>query len=222
MTTTTKERPAAMKEPREPAHRAPKRLTFAEYMEIERESETRHDLVKGIMIPVSGGTTTHNTICANVIRGLGNALEDTDCRAMTSDQKVYTGYRAGRYPDVVVACGDLQVAYGEALQNPVLIVEVLSDSTAFVDRGEKYREYCSIESLRHYVLIDQYHPGLEHYRRESDGDWKLTGDYVSLSDTWRFSLGGTDVAIPLAKIYRFVTFPEISPFAGKDVEETPK
>lgn len=186
-------------------------ISFAEYMERERESEVRHDLVEGVMEEVSGGTTEHSTICANVITQLSIALDDTDCRVLTSDQKVHIRERLGRYPDVTVACGELKVVFGEALQNPALIVEVLSESTVLKDRDDKFREYQTLESLGHYVLIDQYKPRVEHYERQENGKWLLAREYDSLEDSWQFTLSETAIMIPLSKIYRRISFPEIDP-----------
>lgn len=202
MATTTLERPATALR-----NAARRKLTFAEYMEIEREAETKHDLVQGVMIDVAGGTSTHGKICANVITWLNVALLDTVCSVMTSDVKVYIGRHSVRYPDVCVACGTLDVAFGESLQNPVLLVEVLSDSTEKVDRGIKAREYAVISSLRHYVLIGQNAPLIEHYERDAAGDWTLTREAHALTDTWRFDLGGVVTAIPLSRVYRLVDFP---------------
>ena len=214
MATATLERPTTdTGAPRAASRTRPtkERITFAEYMERERESETRHDLVEGVMEEVSGGTTQHSTICGNVITQFNIALDDTECSVMTSDQKVFIREYLVRYPDVTVACGELQVAFGEALQNPLLIVEVLSQSTALKDRDNKFREYRTLESLQHYVLIDQYKPRIEHYERQENGRWLLARELDSMEDDWQFTLSETAITIPFAKIYRRVSFPEIDP-----------
>lgn len=217
--TTTLERPTTDT----PTHRgtlrtssAKERISFAEYMERERVSEVRHDLIEGVMVEVPGGTTEHGTICGNVIIGIGNAIEDTDCRVLTSDQKVYIRERLVYYPDVTVACGELKVAFGEALQNPICLVEVLSKSTALRDRDSKFRDYRTLESMRHYVPIDQYKPRIEHYERQENKKWVLAREYDSLDDTWEFTLGGAGIAIPLTKIYKRVSFPEADPMEAED------
>ncbi len=225
MATKTLDRPVPATPGTRPASRtSPKRerISFAEYMERERSSDVKHDLVDGIMVPVwptvdeegnelAGASTEHNTICGNLIIALGNALDDTGCRVLTSDQKVYIRERLSYYPDVTVACGDLMVTIGEALQNPVLIVEVLSPPMALKDRDTKFRDYRAIGSLRHYVLIDQYEPRLEHYERSPGEHWVLARELNALADEWRFDLNGTQVAISLAKVYRLVSFPPADP-----------
>jgi Uma2 family endonuclease len=149
----------------------------------------------------------HNTIAANLVAALYVALEPTGCRALGSDQKVYSSERLGYYPDVTVLCASPLVAFGEALQNPILLAEVLSASTAAHDRGTKFRHYRTIESLRHYLLIEQDAPVIEHHERAEEGYWLLRGEYTTLDDTLQLSLDGFAVSLPLTRIYRFVTFP---------------
>lgn len=184
-------------------------LTFAEYVERERASNIRHDFYSGELHEVERGTLEHNTIAANLVGALTNALETTGCRVLGSDQKIYISERVGYYPDITVLCDSPLVAFGEALQNPVLLGEVLSDSTAANDRGAKFRHYRGITSLQHYLLIEQDTPFIEHYECGEDGIWTLRGEYAALDGTLQLSLSGTPISIPLARIYRFVTFPEV-------------
>ena len=199
--------------PRPPAHR----MTFAEYMEHERLSEAKHDLIDGVMVPVwpvrdakgepvSGATSTHNTISANITIELGIALRGTRCRVLTSNQKIYINNRTGYYPDVTVVCGELRLAFVEALQNPVLIVEVLSPSTERRDRTTKWGHYQAIESLQHYALIDQYKPLVTWYERGENGAWLAPRTVGALTDTWRFVLNQTPVAISLREVYAHIAF----------------
>lgn len=196
-----------------------RRLTFAEYMEIERLSPVKHDFVGGEMIEVAGASTEHNTICGNVIGTLLLAAASVGCRVLTSDQKVYISNRIIYYPDVTIACGELLVAPGEALQNPVLICEVLSPSTAAKDRGSKFAHCRTINTLQHYVLIEQDEPSIEHWMRQSDGKWQLESEHKEIADTWLLRLNGVEIPVALADVYRFVTFP---PPAPEESDEKPE
>ena len=89
-------------------------------------------------------------------------------------------------------------------RNPALIVEVLSDTTTDYDRGEKFRHYRSLASLRHYLLIAQDQMRVEHYERVEGILWRLAGEYTDRGD--RISLPDLAIEIPLAEIYRRLSF----------------
>ena len=145
---------------------------------MEAAATEKHILWDGEVFSVeatSGGTFDHNTICANVIIALGNALRGSRCRVVTSDQKVWVPRKKGFvYPDATVLCGRAEPypKTADVLVNPVLIVEVLSEGTERFDRGEKFEGYRSIETLRHYVMVSSRSPLVEHYER-ADGGWML-------------------------------------------------
>src|ERR1051325_5141739 len=122
-------------------------LTPEEYLAIERKSEVKHEYFAGEMFAMVGASKWHNLIAANVIRVLGNQLLDRPCNVYPSDMRVKaraTGMYT--YPDVVVACAEEQFddAERDTLLNPVVIIEVLSESTEAYDRGRKFEHYQSI------------------------------------------------------------------------------
>jgi Uma2 family endonuclease len=173
--------------------------TFAEYLALEAASDTKHEYLDGEIFAMSGGTIEHGALAANVIRELGGALRGRPCRVLTSDVRVRvlaTGLAA--YPDVSVVCGAIERDPGDAnaVANPVLIVEVLSDSTRSYDRGEKFAHYRRIPSLRDYLLVSQHEPLIEHYRRNDDGSWTLRD--VRPPDLVQLSIG---CAISVAEVY---------------------
>jgi Uma2 family endonuclease len=184
------------------------RMTLAEYIAFERNSVTKHHFYYGRLIEMSGAAYEHNLISANLIGLLFAALDDTNCRAVTSDQKIYVSPDVIYYPDVALLCGDPMITFEEALQNPTLIAEVLSPSTAAYDRGEKFRQYRAIASLRHYLLVEQDSPIIEHFERNGSGSWMLRGEYTSLKQSLELTVDGKTIALPLSRIYRDVTFPE--------------
>jgi Uma2 family endonuclease len=136
---------------------------------------------------MSGGTREHSLIAVNIARELSLALEDRPCEVHASDMRIKI-QATGRYvyPDVSVVCGSpvWEDATRDTLLNPVVIIEVLSDSSEAYDRGDKFAQYRSIESLKEYVLASQKEARIEHFRRLPDGSWLLRifqrGDRVGL------------------------------------------
>ncbi|MBC8142872.1 MAG: Uma2 family endonuclease [Armatimonadetes bacterium] len=220
MATTTLERPATTRDNAPaPSGTPQKRLTFAEYMKIERDSSIKHNFIDGVMEPVwpttnekgepmAGATTAHNTICGNLIASLHIALRGSGCRVLTSDQKVFIAGKYGYYPDVTVVCGTPEIAFGEALQNPLLIVEVLSPSTQDKDFGTKFRDYRAIATLRHYILVAQFTTNVEHWQCDENNRWSLNREHKLLEETLEFVLTATSVKVPITDIYEHIDFDE--------------
>src|SRR5438105_575412 len=127
-------------------------ITPEEYLQRERDAVTKSEYWDGVIVAMSGGSPAHNTIAFNIAGELKPQLEGGTCRGFSSDQRVQV--RACNryfYPDASVVCGRPQYENIDgvlSLQNPVLIVEVLSDSTEKADRGEKMRCYQMLGSLR--------------------------------------------------------------------------
>jgi Uma2 family endonuclease len=101
------------------------------------------------------------------------------------------------YPDVMVSChaGDLKNA--RFIEHPSLIVEVLSDSTAAFDRGDKFAVYRKLDSLKEYLIVDIDARRLECFRRTAENDW-LLHDYVDNEDCELTSLS---ISMPLAEVF---------------------
>lgn len=149
-------------------------LSPEEYLTIERQAEYKSEYVDGVMYAMSGASFKHNVIVANVIIELGQQLKGRDCRALPSDIKVrLPDARKFFYPDVSVICGEPQFhdERSDVLLNPVLIVEVLSESTAAFDRGEKFQAYQQLGSLQEYLLISQDKIFVEQYVRQAREKW---------------------------------------------------
>ncbi|MBI2898459.1 MAG: Uma2 family endonuclease [Deltaproteobacteria bacterium] len=170
----------------DPADR--RRLTPAEYLELERGSEQRHEYVDGEIFAMSGGTREHSLTATNIARELGNALAAKPCEVHSSDMRI--GIPAAKryfYADVSVVCGrpEVEDPTRDTLLNPKVIVEVLSDSTEAYDRGDKFRYYRAIASLREFVLASQKEPRIEVFTRQPDETWLLRifgpDDEVTLS-----------------------------------------
>ena len=170
----------------EPARKL--RYTFAEYLEREAKSEVKHEYVNGEIFAMAGGTIEHSRLSVNVAAELRGALRGKPCNVFNTDLRhrvLATGLAT--YPDVSVVCGKAQrdPQDDHAVTNPVLLAEVLSDSTESYDRNEKWAHYRRIPSLRDYLLVSQYERRIEHYHRNEDGTWTLRdarpGDVIDVA-----------------------------------------
>jgi Uma2 family endonuclease len=186
---------------------ATKRLTLSEYLDIERRSDEKHEYFAGEVFAMAGASPNHNVLVHNVGRALGNALDDTPCRVFSSDQRVKTKSTLYTYPDVTVVCAEPEYEQTEpaTLLNPLLIVEVLSPSTAVKDLGFKFEHYRSIPSLKTYVLVDQDRMFVQVYERHESGGW-LFRSYDQSQEVIR--LTSIKKEILLGDLYRKVDLPQ--------------
>jgi Uma2 family endonuclease len=181
------------------------RLTAEEYLAIERKAETRSEFFAGEMFAMSGASREHNLIASNLNREIGEQLKDRPCEVYTTDMRVRIPSGLYTYPDVVVVCGDPKFEDDsvDTLLNPLVLIEVLSESTADYDRGTKFKHYRQISSLREYVLVDQTSAQIEHFTLGNDGAWKLT-ETKGLDAT--LILDSIGCRVPLSEVYRKVKF----------------
>jgi len=182
------------------AQPAPPLLTSAEYLTRERASEVRHEFYHGAMVAMAGASLEHNVIVGNVVAELRAALRDRPCVALPSDMKVVVRARGHYYyPDATVVCGAPEFADEErdAILNPTVVVEVLSESTERKDRGDKFHDYRSIPSCTDYLLCSSSEALVEHYTRDADGSWRLR-EYGP-SDV--VPLRGVDVSLAVRELY---------------------
>lgn len=150
-------------------------MSPVEYLAWEREQVGRYQYLAGAVFAMAGGSPRHNLLAANVLAALHGALRGGPCRVFTSDQKIHVGATGDYvYADATVVCGAIRLhePTRDVLENPTLIVEVLSRSTEQHDRGDKWRGYRELPSLTDYVLVSQWAECIEHYAREPDGSWR--------------------------------------------------
>ncbi|PRP98090.1 hypothetical protein ENSA5_30750 [Enhygromyxa salina] len=154
----------------------PRRTSYAEYLEAEEASELKHEYLRGEVFAMAGGTPEHARLASAVLLTLGAALRGRSCNVYGSDLRVrIEATDLSTYPDIVVICGSLETAESDpnAATNPLLIVEVLSDSTEAYDRGEKFAHYRRIPGLREYLLVSQQSQRLESQFKNAAGEWVL-------------------------------------------------
>ncbi|WP_338113820.1 Uma2 family endonuclease [Thiococcus pfennigii] len=176
--------------------------SFVDWLAIERTTtDPRSEYVAGEVFAMAGGTEEHDLIVANLVRELGNQFKGRPCRVYESAMKVHIAAAdVATYPDVMVICGERQFYDGrrDLVTNPSLIVEVLSESTEAYDRGDKFRHYRNLHSLRAYLLVSQYRVQAELFLRQPDGTWSLTS-YQEPSES--IPLRAIEADLSLAEIY---------------------
>lgn len=153
-----------------------KTWTPEEYLAWERLQLEKHQFFGGEVFDMAGATFEHNQIVINVAAELRAALRQKPCRVCASDLRVKvpaTGLYT--YPDVSVVCGrpEFEDDKLDTLLNPLVLVEVLSESTEDYDRGTKFTNYRTIASFRDYVLIATDQVLVEYHTRKDDGSWVL-------------------------------------------------
>ncbi|MEQ9482817.1 Uma2 family endonuclease [Coleofasciculus sp. F4-SAH-05] len=177
-----------------------------EYLELEVASEYRHDYIDGEIIPVTGGTPNHNRIAGNLYAALNFALKGKTYDVFVADQRLWIPQkRIHTYPDVMVVSGELlfEVGRRDTITNPLMIAEVLSESTRSYDCDQKFSAYRTIPSFREYLLIDQYKVHLQHYAKADENKW-IFSEYYDQSSI--FSLASIHFDISIQDVYDKVTF----------------
>ncbi len=183
-------------------------MSVEEYLDFLRNSpDVRYEFIDGQIYMLTGGTTNHSLIAANMIRELGFLLRGGPCRVYTSDMLVQVSENRYVFPDVVVSCDERDRGVSDMLHYPRLIVEVLSPSTERRDRGKKFSYYRACPTIQEYVLVETDEQAVEVYRRASENLWTLhffeADDYIELASL--------KVSFPVAALYENVEFSEDTP-----------
>ena len=183
-----------------------KYYTPEEYLALEETSEDKNEYRQGEIIPMVGATTNHNQIAGNFYRRFPLTINNQDyytymetVRLWLSDYSIYT------YPDVMVIQG--QPLYQGNSQsnviNPLIIVEVLSNSTQAYDRGDKFKFYRSLPTFQEYILIEQSSYSVERYSKQKDDQWLI--DFVT-GENAVLQLVSVDWQISFQDLYQRVNF----------------
>jgi len=175
--------------------------TIDEYLELESQAEVRHEYIDGEILEMAGGTTNHNEIITNLcvilkpsLRKLNGKVYTENVRLWIAQQKMFT------YPDVMVIAQNPEY-HGEnktTVTNPLIIIEVLSNSTRDYDLGRKFEYYRSLDSLQEYILIDPEKPLVMSYNRNNNQQWSLT-ILENIND--KLELNSVPIEIVLQDIY---------------------
>lgn len=185
------------------------KLTPQEYLAIERQNEVKSEYWNGEMFAMAGASEAHNLIVLNVGAELRAQLKGRPCRVYPSDMRVrIPRSTAYRYPDVIVICGqpEFEDEHHDILLNPTVIIEVLSPSTEVYDRGTKFRQYRTVDSLREYVLISQEKPLIERYVRQQETRFWLLSEAEGFEE--HIEVDSIKCELALAEVYEKVEFAE--------------
>lgn len=177
-------------------------LSIEDYLQLEAESAIKHEYINGAVHAMAGASDTHVTIALNIAALLRSHLRGSGCRVYIADMKARIEARnCFYYPDVMVACDPRDQETPNYKRFPKLVIEVLSDSTEAFDRGDKFADYQTLESLEEYVLINTRHQRVECFRRSADGLWVL--QYYT-PDTSSFEFRSVNFSDTLAALYEDV------------------
>jgi len=180
--------------------------TPEEYLALEEKAEFKSEYHDGEIVTMTGGTTNHNKIALNICRKFPLIVKGQNYEVFMNDVRLWTArYRRYVYPDVIVIQGEpvYEGSGTTTVTNPLLIVEVLSNSTSSYDRGDKFQYYRSIPEFREYIMVDQYQFYIEQFSKNSAGKWVLT-EYESAEAV--LALESIDFQMSLAEIYERVNF----------------
>jgi Uma2 family endonuclease len=183
-----------------------KYYTSEEYLELEVNSQERHEYIDGEIVVMTGGTPNHNKIAGNFYAALNFALKRQPYQVFVTDQRLWIPEKGiYTYPDVMVVDGEFQLKEGrkDTITNPLIIAEVLSNSTKSYDKDDKFAAYRTIPTFQEYILIDQYKVHIEQYFKIDKKRWTFV-EYDDLNET--ISLNYINFEIAIADIYDKVNF----------------
>jgi len=186
-----------------------KKYTPAEYLVLEEAAESKNEFWNGEIVAMSGAKIDHQQIVSNITEFLGSKVRGR-CRVFPSEMKVWVKKRNKFfYPDLTIICDQPSFYKNrrDTIDNPKLIIEVLSKSTASFDRAEKFLSYQTLEPLDEYVLISQDKALVEQYIKRDDGNWIYKAT-IGLESSVEF--GSVKSELSLKEIYDLVEFEEES------------
>ena len=186
---------------------AQKLYTPAEYLALEETAKYKSEYYRGKIYAMAGASLNHNRITRNLTGLLFAALGGRNCEAFAGDMRLLIEVEGlYTYPDVMVVCGNPVLAPNSdsTITNPLVIFEVLSDSTSEYDRTDKFELYKKVPTLQNYVLVDQHRAYIQCYRRGEGRIW-LVESYNLLDEN--LNLPALDIELSLKAIYERVEWP---------------
>jgi Uma2 family endonuclease len=180
------------------------KISIEEYLEMENASMEKHEYYKGEIFAMSGAKVQHNIITGNLFIALGQKFKGKKCKPYNSDQRVHIQSNTlFTYPDISIICGEIFTLNNDDYNvlNPAVIIEVLSKSTKNYDRGEKFKLYRDIPTLKEYILADSESIHIEVFRLNEKNHWELE-EYNAVEDF--LSIKAIDEKILISEIYEGV------------------
>lgn len=177
------------------------KLTIEEYLEWEKAGRDKHEFYQGEVFAMAGANRRHNLIATNLMRDIATALRRDPCQPYGSDMRIHIPENSlFTYPDLTIICGEpiSSVHDEDSFIHPVVIIEILSPSTRNYDRGEKFRLYQDIPTLKEYIMVDMESVQIEVFRLNEENRWVLQR-YQALSD--QVFIAAVNVLLPISSIY---------------------
>lgn len=176
-------------------------FTIAEYLTMEAEAIEKSEYYQGEIFATSGALMPHNIIAGNTLSFLHQKLKGKICRPFNSDMRVHIKKNTlFTYPDISVVCGKPETLDDDNfnLLNPVILIEVLSKSTKNYDRGDKFKLYRDIPTLKEYILVSSEAVGVEAFRINEQNHWELE-EYTTAEAALQIPI--LQLSIHLGEIY---------------------
>ncbi len=180
------------------------KMSIEAYLDMENAADEKHEYYKGEIFARPGAKVPHNIIIRNFFGVLGQQLKGKKCKPFNSDQRIHIPSNTlFTYPDISIICGEIITLNNDDYNvlNPTVIIEVLSKSTKNYDRGEKFKLYRDITTLKEYILVDSESIHIEIFRLNKNTHWELE-EYNSLTDT--VIIKAIDETVFLSEIYEGV------------------
>jgi len=175
-------------------------MRLDDFLAWERDQELRYEFDGFVPVAMTGGTIAHSEIATNIVEALRRRLRGGPCSAFRGDLKILVNGHV-RYPDAMVTCSPV-TGGTDIVPDPVVVFEVLSPSTAGVDRIVKNAEYRATASIQHYVMLEQFRMAATVFSRQGD-DWigrLMAGDGV-------LAFPELGIQLPLHEAYENVAIP---------------
>ncbi len=183
-----------------------KYISIEEYLQSEEAADGKHEYYQGEIFAMAGGTIPHNRIVRNTLTALDNFLKGKNCEVFPSDLKIHIEPNTlFTYPDINIVCGEPEKwnNRNDVITNPIVLIEVLSKKTQVYDRGQKFKLYRDIPSLKEYILISSLEVLIERYTKQSTGFWNFR-ETKNSDDA--FIIEAIDFTCPVKDLYRNVSF----------------
>ncbi len=176
------------------------KLSGEEYLSFERASFEKHEFFRGEVFAMAGASNLHNIIFSNLFIDIGIKLKGKKCQPFGSDMRIHVPHNSlFTYPDISIFCNEPNLFEEDNLTNPSVIIEILSTSTKNYDRGEKFKLYRDIDSLKEYILVDSESINIEAFRINASGHWELE-EYKNVDNI--LSVPTLELTISLKEIYQ--------------------
>ena len=178
-----------------------KRYSIEEYLEMEQDSDIKHEYYRGEIFAKAGRKVQHNIIAVNLLSLLKQKLKGSKCRPFNSNQRIHIPANTlFTYPDISIICGEIKTRNDDEwnILNPSVIIEVLSPSTKNYNRTDKFKLYRDIPDLKEYILVDSESIFIEAFHINERAHWELEEYKLPVQ---ALDIKTVNVIIPIIEIY---------------------